>query len=218
MTSLPFDINQTPYEMYIDLSYNHYIGNTPIHCVTKDVLLNALNNIKSIEKSDLFDYYLFGKLNTSCPFPTWDVDMAIVSETTDNNNILNVMKKIKILGLSKNINFDIKYFTNIDIISTGYSNPDVSYNITGKNLFYDVSANQYRIYDYTKTNKINDRRMELFTDFVYYTPLLIKKKGEDSLTNEGLEFINNSILPNSDLMGSGMFDGEGLRGDYSKHP
>ena len=60
--------------------------------------------------------------------------------------------------------------------------------------------------------------MELFTDFVYYTPLLIKKKGEDSLTNEGLEFINNSILPNSDLMGSGMFDGEGLRGNYSKHP
>ena len=49
MTSLPFNVNETPYEMFIDISYTHFIRNTTIHCVTKDILLNCLNNINSIE-------------------------------------------------------------------------------------------------------------------------------------------------------------------------
>ena len=211
MTSLPFNVNETPYEMFIDISYTHIINNTTIHCITKDVLLDCLDNINSIENSDLYDYYLFGKLNTSCPFPTWDVDLALVNSTTDNTTLLNVMKNIKEMGLIKNINFDLKYLTDINIIATGYNNPDISYNIVEKVMGYDISTNEYILSDRTKTYKVNDKRMEFFTDFVYYTPLLMKKKGENILTSEGLQFINNSILPNSNLMGSGKFEPRSLR-------
>ena len=211
MTSLPFNVNETPYEMFIDISYSHVIKNTTIHCITKDVLLDCLKSINSIENANLFDYYLFGKLNTSCPFPTWDVDLALVNSTTDNTILLNIMKNIKEMGLAKNINFDLKYFTDINIIANGYNNPDASYNIVEKCIAYDVSANEYVLFDHTKTNKINDKRMEIFTDFVYYTPLLVKKKGENVLTNESIQFINNSILPSSTLMGSGKFESRRLR-------
>ena len=211
MTSLPFNVDETPYEMFIDISYSHVIKNTTIHCITKDVLLDCLNSINTVENSNLYDYYLFGKLNTSCPFPTWDIDLALVNSTTDNTMLLNVMKNIKEMGLAKNINFDLKYFTDINIIANGYNNPDVSYNIVEKCIAYDLSANEYVLFDRTKTNKINDKRMEIFTDFIYYTPLLIKKKGENILTSEGLQFINNSILPNSNLMGSGKFEPRSLR-------
>ena len=211
MTSLPFNVDETPYEMFIDISYSHVIKNTTIHCITKDVLLDCLNSINTVENSNLYDYYLFGKLNTSCPFPTWDIDLALVNSTTDNTMLLNVMKNIKEMGLAKNINFDLKYFTDINIIANGYNNPDVSYNIVEKCIAYDLSANEYVLFDRTKTNKINDKRMEIFTDFIYYTPLLIKKKGENILTSEGLQFINNSILPNSNLMGSGRFESRRLR-------
>ncbi len=211
MTSLPFNVNETPYEMFIDISYTHIINNTTIHCITKDVLLDCLDNINSIENSNLYDYYLFGKLNTSCPFPTWDVDLALVNSTTDNTTLLNVMKNIKEMGLTKNINFDLKYLTDINIIATGYNNPDISYNIVEKAILLDISTNEYILSDRTKTYKVNDKRMEFFTDFVYYTPLLIKKKGENILTSEGLQFINNSILPNSNLMGSGKFEPRSLR-------
>ena len=211
MTSLPFNVNETPYEMFIDISYTHIINNTTIHCITKDVLLDCLDNINSIENSNLYDYYLFGKLNTSCPFPTWDVDLALVDSTTDTTTLLNVMKNIKEMGLTKNINFDLKYLTDINIIATGYNNPDISYNIVEKAILLDISTNEYILSDRTKTYKVNDKRMEFFTDFVYYTPLLIKKKGENILTSEGLQFINNSILPNSNLMGSGKFEPRSLR-------
>lgn len=211
MTSLPFNVNETPYEMFIDISYTHFIRNTTIHCITKDILLDCLNNINSIENSNLYDYYLFGKLNSSCPFPTWDIDLALVNSTTDNTTLLNVMKNIKEMGLSKNINFDVKYFTDINIIANGYDNPDISYNIIEKCIYYDASANEYVLFDVTTTNKINDTRMQIFTDFVYYTPLLIKKKGENILTSDGVQFINNSILPNSSLMGSGTFEPRTLR-------
>ena len=211
MTSLPFNVNETPYEMFIDISYTHIINNTTIHCITKDTLLDVLDNINSIENSDLYDYYLFGKLNTSCPFPTWDVDLALVNSTTDTTTLLNVMKNIKEMGLTKNINFDLKYLTDINIIATGYNNPDISYNIIEKVMGYDISTNEYILSDRTKTYKVNGKKMEIFTDFVYYTPLLIKKKGENILTSEGLQFINNSILPNSNLMGSGKFEPRALR-------
>ncbi len=211
MTSLPFNVNETPYEMFIDISYTHIINNTTIHCITKDTLLDVLDNINSIENSDLYDYYLFGKLNTSCPFPTWDVDLALVNSTTDTTTLLNVMKNIKEMGLTKNINFDLKYLTDINIIATGYNNPDISYNIIEKVMGYDISTNEYILSDRTKTYKVNGKKMEIFTDFVYYTPLLIKKKGENILTSEGLQFINNSILPNSNLMGSGKFESRRLR-------
>ena len=211
MTSLPFNVNETPYEMFIDISYTHIINNTTIHCITKDTLLAVLDNINSIANSDLYDYYLFGKLNTSCPFPTWDVDLALVNSTTDTTTLLNVMKNIKEMGLTKNINFDLKYLTDINIIATGYNNPDISYNIIEKVMGYDISTNEYILSDRTKTYKVNGKKMEIFTDFVYYTPLLIKKKGENILTSEGLQFINNSILPNSNLMGSGKFESRRLR-------
>ncbi len=211
MTSLPFNVNETPYEMFIDISYTHIINNTTIHCITKDVLLDCLNSINAIENSNLYDYYLFGKLNTSCPFPTWDVDLALVDSTTDTTTLLNVMKNIKEMGLTKNINFDLKYLTDINIIATGYNNPDISYNIVEKVMGYDISTNEYILSDRTKIYKVNGKKMEFFTDFVYYTPLLIKKKGENILTSEGLQFINNSILPNSNLMGSGKFESRRLR-------
>jgi len=211
MTSLPFNVDETPYEMFIDISYTHVIKNTTIHCITKDVLLDCLNSINAIENSNLYDYYLFGKLNTSCPFPTWDIDLALVNSTTDPTVLLNVMKNIKEMGLTKNINFDLKYLTDINIIANGYNNPDSSYNIVEKSIAYDLSANEYVLFDNTKTNKITDKRMEIFTDFVYHAPLIVKKKGENALTNEAVQFINNSILPSSTLMGSGKFESRQLR-------
>jgi hypothetical protein len=42
--------------------------------------------------------------------------------------------------------------------------------------------------------------------FTYYNALLIKKKGEAELDTDGINFINNSILPDSSLRNSGVYD------------
>lgn len=211
MLSLPFDPNKTPYEMFIDKTYNHVIRDTPIHCVTKDILLRCLNSICDVENSELYDVYLFGKLNSSCPFPTWDVDIALVRGETDDQILLDVMTKIKEIGLTNNINMDIKYLTDINIIATGYINPDKDYIIKEKCITFNLSTSLYELHERTKTYKVNDKRTETFKDFVYYTPLLVKSIGKNKIDDNCIEFISDGILPQSSLMGSGKFDSGPLR-------
>jgi len=211
--SIPFDPTKTDYEMFIDISYNHVINQNKIHCVTKDKLLEALTTINTIENTNLYNYYIIGKINSSCPFPTWDIDMILTSETTDAIQLLNVMKNIKEMGFAKNLNFDLKYMTDIEIMNTGYRNPDVSFNIIEKKLWYDVSLNKYNCSYNNKDYKINTSYVKAYKDLQYYEALLIKQKGENTLTDSGVQFINDSILPNSNLMNSGKYERYSFRSD-----
>ena len=93
--SVPFDPTKTEYEMFIDISYNHVINQNKIHCVTKDKLLEGLTAINNIENANLYNYYIIGKLNSSCPFPTWDIDTILTSDTVDEAQLLDAMKNIK---------------------------------------------------------------------------------------------------------------------------
>ena len=139
--SVPFDPTKTEYEMFIDISYNHVINQNKIHCVTKDKLLEGLTAINNIENANLYNYYIIGKLNSSCPFPTWDIDMILTSDTVNETQLLDTMKNIKEMGFAKNLNFDLKYMTDIEIMNVGYRSPDISFNIIEKKLLYDLSLN-----------------------------------------------------------------------------
>ena len=211
--SVPFDPTKTEYEMFIDISYNHVINQNKIHCVTKDKLLEALTAINTIANANLYNYYIIGKLNSSCPFPTWDIDTILTSDTVDETQLLDVMKNIREMGFAKNLNFDLKYMTDIGIINTGYKNRDASFNITEKVLWYDLSLNKYELIDYSKEHKINNSYTKAYTGLQYYEALLIKQKGENTLTDLGIQFINNSILPNSSLMNSGKYEKYAFRSD-----
>lgn len=211
--SVPFDPTKTEYEMFIDISYNHVINQNKIHCVTKDKLLEGLTAINNIENANLYNYYIIGKLNSSCPFPTWDIDMILTSDTVNETQLLDTMKNIKEMGFAKNLNFDLKYMTDIEIMNVGYRSPDISFNIIEKKLLYDLSLNQYNFYNNNKEHKINNSYTKAYPDLRYYEALLIKQKGENTLTASGLEFINNGILPNSSLMNSGKYEKYSFRSD-----
>ena len=211
--SVPFDPTKTEYEMFIDISYNHVINQNKIHCVTKDKLLEGLTAINNIENANLYNYYITGKLNSSCPFPTWDIDMILTSDTVNETQLLDVMKNIREMGFAKNLNFDLKYMTDIEIMNVGYRSPDISFNIIEKKLLYDLSLNQYNFYNNNKEHKINNSYTKAYPDLRYYEALLIKQKGENTLTDLGIQFINNSILPNSSLMNSGKYEKYSFRSD-----
>jgi hypothetical protein len=211
--SVPFDPTKTDYEMFIDISYNHVINQNKIHCVTKDKLLEGLTAINNIENANLYNYYIIGKLNSSCPFPTWDIDMILTSDTVNETQLLDTMKNIKEMGFAKNLNFDLKYMTDIEIMNVGYRSPDISFNIIEKKLLYDLSLNQYNFYNNNKEHKINNSYTKAYPDLRYYEALLIKQKGENTLTDLGIQFINNSILPNSSLMNSGKYEKYSFRSD-----
>ena len=211
--SVPFDPTKTEYEMFIDISYNHVINQNKIHCVTKDKLLEGLTAINNIENANLYNYYIIGKLNSSCPFPTWDIDMILTSDTVNETQLLDTMKTIKEMGFAKNLNFDLKYMTDIEIMNVGYRSPDISFNIIEKKLLYDLSLNQYNFYNNNKEHKINNSYTKAYPDLRYYEALLIKQKGENTLTDLGIQFINNSILPNSSLMNSGKYEKYSFRSD-----
>ena len=211
--SVPFDPTKTEYEMFIDISYNHVINQNKIHCVTKDKLLEGLTAINNIENANLYNYYITGKLNSSCPFPTWDIDMILTSDTVNETQLLDTMKTIKEMGFAKNLNFDLKYMTDIEIMNVGYRSPDISFNIIEKKLLYDLSLNQYNFYNNNKEHKINNSYTKAYPDLRYYEALLIKQKGENTLTDLGIQFINNSILPNSSLMNSGKYEKYSFRSD-----
>jgi hypothetical protein len=211
--SVPFDPTKTEYEMFIDISYNHVINQNKIHCVTKDKLLEGLTAINNIENANLYNYYIIGKLNSSCPFPTWDIDMILTSDTVNETQLLDTMKNIKEMGFAKNLNFDLKYMTDIEIMNVGYRSPDISFNIIEKKLLYDLSLNQYNFYNNNKEYKINNSYTKAYPDLRYYEALLIKQKGENTLTDLGIQFINNSILPNSSLMNSGKYEKYSFRSD-----
>tara|TARA_B110000008_G_C16731103_1_gene468797 strand:- start:5 stop:643 length:639 start_codon:yes stop_codon:yes gene_type:complete len=211
--SVPFDPTKTEYEMFIDISYNHVINQNKIHCVTKDKLLEGLTAINNIENANLYNYYIIGKLNSSCPFPTWDIDMILTSDTVNETQLLDTMKNIKEMGFAKNLNFDLKYMTDIEIMNVGYRSPDISFNIIEKKLLYDLSLNQYNFYNNNKEHKINNSYTKAYPDLRYYEALLIKQKGENTLTDLGIQFINNSILPNSSLMNSGKYEKYSFRSD-----
>ena len=211
--SVPFDPTKTEYEMFIDISYNHVINQNKIHCVTKDKLLEGLTAINNIENANLYNYYIIGKLNSSCPFPTWDIDMILTSDTVNETQLLDTMKNIKEMGFAKNLNFDLKYMTDIEIMNVGYRSPDISFNIIEKKLLYDLSLNQYNFYNNNKEHKINNSYTKAYSDLRYYEALLIKQKGENTLTDLGIQFINNSILPNSSLMNSGKYEKYSFRSD-----
>ena len=123
------------------------------------------------------------------------------------------MKNIKEMGFTKNLNFDLKYMTDIEIVNTGYKNQDVSFNITEKKLWYDLSLNKYELIDCSKEHKISNSYTKAYPALRYYEALLIKQKGENTLTASGLEFINNGILPNSSLMNSGKYERYSFRSD-----
>ena len=67
MTSVNSTIPMAPYEFYIDISYNYTYNNTTtsIKCVCKDVLIDLLNQIKSIENLLNYNVYVCGKINSS---------------------------------------------------------------------------------------------------------------------------------------------------------
>ena len=175
--------------------------------------MEGLTAINNIENANLYNYYIIGKLNSSCPFPTWDIDMILTSDTVNETQLLDTMKNIKEMGFAKNLNFDLKYMTDIEIMNVGYRSPDISFNIIEKKLLYDLSLNQYNFYNNNKEHKINNSYTKAYPDLRYYEALLIKQKGENTLTDLGIQFINNSILPNSSLMNSGKYEKYSFRSD-----
>jgi uncharacterized protein YjbK len=82
-------------------------------------------------------------------------------------------------------------------------NPDEYFEIVQANFYCDPSTNQFSVLEKSRNMRIRKNKNRFFT---YYNALLVKKKGEAELDTNGINFINNSNLPNSSLRNSGVFN------------
>lgn len=188
------DLTIYPYERMVNTSYKR-----PYHddcfCICKDELLECLNKILSIENFKKYNCYLYGKINSSCAFPTWDCDMLISSSSEQNNEeISNLFNAIKNIGLSKNLNFDLKYITDIEVYNKAVETPDDLIDVNNMGYGYDISNNKFILFNSIKKMRI---RKEKNKEWTYYKPLLIKAENSSSLNQIAIDFITNSNLPDS---------------------
>jgi hypothetical protein len=208
------DLKSTPYEFFIDMSnnfeYNNKIFNTK--CVCKDVLLKTLDEIKNIENLINYNVYICGKINSSSPFPTWDCDLTLENSNLNKDELLEIFKKIKETGLNNNLVFDLKFIWNIKDWNKGVGTPDQYFNISQVIFFWDSSGNKFVLEENTRSMRIRKRSNRFYT---YYKALLIKKKGFLNLEEHGLNFISNSILPDSSLRGLNIYN-DGDRTSFRK--
>ncbi len=213
MRDVPFDHTTDDYEMFIDL-FTKTENQIKINCVTKDKLLNVLNKICLLEKGKLYEYYLTGKLNTNCPFPTWDIDMIIVNkDINDNTELKELMSIIKENGLADNLNIDVKFLSNIEDFLKGFPNTTNKFNITEKTVYFDINTNVYKLVEYNRDIKIKNSK---FQDLEYYKPLMFKSHNSNNLLDLCKNFIESSILPDSLLMNSGKYEPKMIRKQAEK--
>lgn len=183
-----------PYELYVNVSYEKPYHNF-IFCVCKDELLECLNQILTIENFKKYNCYLYGKINSSSAFPTWDCDMLISSSLEKNNEeIEKLFNEIKYIGLSKNLNFDLKYITDIEVYNKAVETPDDFVDVNEMGYGYDISNNKFILIHSIKKMRIRKKRN---IEWTYYKPLLLKKENSTHFEKTGIDFINNTNLPDS---------------------
>jgi len=199
------DLSMTPYEFFIDMSYNfeYYDKISNIKCICKDVLLKTLDEIKDIENLVNYNVYICGKINSSSSFPTWDCDLTLENNEFNENELIEIFKQIKEIGLNNNLNFDLKFMRDITDWNNCVDTPDEYFDVVQAGFFCDPSTNQFSVLEKSRNMRIRKQKNRFYT---YYKALLIKKKGETELKTEGINFISNTILPDSNLRNSGMYD------------
>lgn len=199
------DLSMTPYEFFIDMSYNfeYYDKISNIKCICKDVLLKTLDEIKDIENLVNYNVYICGKINSSSSFPTWDCDLTLENSEFNENELIEIFKQIKEIGLHNNLNFDLKFMRDIGDWNNCVDTPDDYFDVIQAGFFCDPSTNHFSVLEKSRNMRIRKNKNRFYT---YYKALLIKKKGETELKTEGINFISNTILPDSNLRNSGMYD------------
>ena len=188
------DLNIYPYEIYVNTSLEK-----PYHpkcdCICKDILVQALNDLLVIENFDKYDCYITGKINSSSPYPTFDCDLILTKTDKNDNELLQLFKNIKIKGFERNIHFDLKYMNSIEPFSSAVDNPDNEFEMSQTRIQYDLSQNQFtNLYTSNHAFKIRKNKNKEYT---YYKPLLLKNKDSNTYNQDAIEFLNNSVLPNS---------------------
>lgn len=188
------DLSLNPYERLVNTSRS-----TPYHldffCVCKDELLDNLSKIVKVENFDKYKCYSYGSINSSNSYPTWDCDLMINSSTGENlEEILEIFKQIKNIGMEQNLNYDLKYETDIEKYNRAIETPDVPFHQNSKGLGYDISNNEFVLYDTSRNLAVRKSSHKAWT---YYKPLLIKAENSDVLEQNAIDFITNSNLPDS---------------------
>tara|TARA_B100000963_G_scaffold84761_1_gene72405 strand:- start:980 stop:1624 length:645 start_codon:yes stop_codon:yes gene_type:complete len=188
------DLNIFPYEIYVNTSLER-----PYHpkcdCICKDILVQSLNDLLVIENFDKYDCYITGKVNSSSPYPTFDCDLILTKIDKNDDEILQLFKNIKLKGFERNINFDLKYMSSIEPFSNGVDNPDDLHEMSQTRIQYDLSQNEFtNLLTLNRPFKIRKKRN---IEYTYHKPLLIKNKDSNTYNQDAIDFINNSVLPNS---------------------
>ena len=188
------DLTVYPYERMVNTSYK-----SPYHedffCICKDELLESLSKIVTVENFDKYNCYITGKINTSSPYPTWDCDMMITSSIEENlEEILEIFKRIKNIGMEKNLNYDLKYVKDIEIFNKAVETPNDPIVMKDKCIGYDISNSEFVLFDTSKNIPIRKKKNK---DWTYYKPLLMKAENSSTLEQAAIDFITNSNLPDS---------------------
>lgn len=188
------DLNIYPYELYVNTSLEK-----PYHpkcdCICKDILVQALNDLLVIENFDKYNCYITGKVNSSSPYPTFDCDLILTKPDKNDNELLQLFKNIKLKGFERNINFDLKYMSSIEPFSNAVDNPDDLHEMTRMNIQYDLSQNEFtNLYTSNAALKIRKKRN---IEYTYYKPLLLKNADSNTYNQDAIDYLNNSVLPNS---------------------
>lgn len=188
------DLEKFPFELYVNC-YKEYPFHSKCECICKDTLINTLNNLLTINNFNKYNCYITGKINSSSQYPTFDCDLIITNEVKNDNEILQVLKDIMMKGFESNILFDVKYMENIDSFSLAVNDPDNLHEITESYAKYDISQNDFNTLN-TITHNIRIRK-PIFKNYTYNNPLLIKAANENTLNSGAVEYLNNTILPDS---------------------
>ena len=85
--------------------------------------------------------------------------------------------------------------SSIEPFSNGVDNPDDAHEMSQTRIQYDLSQNEFtNLYTSNFPFKIRKKKNK---DYTYYKPLLLKNKDSNTYNQDAIDFLNNSVLPNS---------------------
>lgn len=189
------DLEMYPYYLFVKMSKSKTYHDK-CDCICKDTLIERLHAILQIPNFNKYKCYIVGRVNSNTPFPTFDCDMRLTHPEKNLDELKELFLKIKEKGFEKNINFDLKYYTDIEPWNIAAENPDNLHEINDVSPVYDISNNKWELFERNPNVKLRVRK-EKHKKITYYKALLIKDENSTTYIPEAIKKLEDSVLPNS---------------------
>ena len=169
------------------------IGAKYYNCITKERLIMCLQDMKDIIGLSEFNLYLIGKLNSSQPAPTWELELLCDGPIFCKDNLIELMKTIIDIGNYYNIYINIRHIDTVSTWNLKILRPKNKINILETTLEHIIPSSSYSLHQEHKNLVISRNYNQ--NNIQYYKARLISRRTESNICSKIIRYLENIELP-----------------------